>query len=643
MGFHPPHHHHGFEQEKYERKTPSRVLISRLLRYVTPYKKELTLVLIATVTTSIAGIIGPYILGREIVSRYILRSDFAGLQLIILIFIGVLLVNWIANTFRTRGMGRIGENMLFKMRSELFSHLQELSFIFFDRSDSGDIISRVTNDTDSIGDAFTSGVIQVISDILSLTLVVIVMFSINVQLSLASFLVVPLILASALAFNSKFRAAYRATRAKISGVTSKLQEGISGVREIKSFTRERDTIEDFRQANLQDFQANLQATRVWGAFFPTIQIIQAIGSGIVMIYGGMLAFSGALGPIEDAIGTLITFLMYVGMFFGPIFDLTNFYNTVQSALAAAERIFELIDTQPEVRDREDATEMSPIKGEIVFENVTFEYDPKYPVLHNVSLHVKPKETIALVGPTGAGKSTTIKLLSRFYDLKSGAVKIDGKDIRSVTQESLHRQMGIVLQDTFLFTGTIMDNIRYGRLEATDEEVMNAAKMVGAHEFILQLPNGYNTKIGERGAGLSVGQKQLISFARALLRDPAILILDEATSSIDPYTDLLIRRAMEVLLKDRTSIIIAHRLSTVRNADRILVIDNGRIVEEGSHIELMEKGGLYRHLYEMQFKAPKEIGEEQVILAEVPTRKNPRAESQAGPRKNQPRDEKKHRE
>jgi len=295
------------------------------------------------------------------------------------------------------------------------------------------------------------------------------------------------------------------------------------------------------------------------------------------------------------------------MLFGPILDLTNVYNMIHSALAAAERIFGFIDTQPEIRDRDDALDMPPIKGEIVFENVTFGYDPKYPVLHDVSFNVKPSETIALVGPTGSGKSTIIKLLSRFYETQSGSIKVDGQDVRQLTQRSLREGMGIVLQNTFLFAGTIMDNIKYGKLEATDEEAVNAAKTVEAHEFIANLPNGYDTRIGEGGARLSVGQKQLLSFARALLRNPAVLILDEATSSIDPLTDILIRRATNVLLKNRTSIIIAHRLSTVRSVDRILVIDNGRIVEEGSHRELMEKGGFYRHLYEMQFKEPEELG------------------------------------
>jgi len=603
MGWHP---YHRFREGRTERKTPSKVLIARLLRYFLPHKLFLGIIFLSIIVTSIADILSPYLLGKEIVSKYILRADFAGLWKMILAFIGVTLVGWAASALRTYSVGKIGQSMLFKMRSGLFVKLQNLSFSFFDKADSGDLISRVTNDTDSIGEAFTSGAISVISDIVSMSLVIVVMFVINVQLTLVSLLIVPLIVVVALLFNSKFREAYMATRAQISKVTSKLEQSLAGVREIKSFVKERDVIKEFREVNLQDFEANMQATKVWGAFFPTIQLIQAIGSGIVMLYGGYLAFSGALGPLEDAIGTLITFLIYVSSFFGPIFDLTNFYNTVQSALAAAERIFELLDMEPEIKDSEDAVDMPPIKGEIIFENVTFGYDPQHPILHNINFRIKPRETVALVGPTGAGKSTIVKLISRFYEPQSGTIKIDGYDIRRVKQRSLRSQMGIVLQDSFLFTGTIMENIRYGKLDATEEEVINAAKLVGAHEFISKLPEGYNTEIGERGAGLSVGQKQLISFARALLRNPAILILDEATSSIDPYTDLLIRKAMKKLFKNRTSIVIAHRLSTVREADKIFVIDNGHIIEEGTHEELIKRGGLYKHLYEMQFKEPEAV-------------------------------------
>lgn len=606
MSWHPHHHPPLPEVKETTRRMPSREIFARLIEYLKPYKKWVVAVTIAVIVTSITGIVSPYILGREIIAKYILRGNLQGLQRIIIFFIGIQVANWIANTIRTYGIGRIGQSLLLRMRSDLFSHLQELSFSFYDKSDSGDLISRVTNDTDAIGEAFTSGLIQVVSDILNLLMIVIVMFSINVQLSLASMIVVPLMILAAVLFNSKFRAAYQMQRTKISSVTSKLQESISGIREIQSFTREGDFIEEFKRTNLENLQANLQATKVWGLFFPTIQLIEAAGMGVVILYGGWLAFNGMLGPIEDAIGTLITFIMYVRMFFGPIFDLTNFYNTIQSALAAAERIFEILDVEPEIRDCEDAVEMPPINGEIEFRNVTFEYKPGKPVLRNISFHIKPKETIALVGPTGAGKSTIIKLICRFYEPKSGQILIDGYDISKVKMKSLRRQIGIVPQETFLFSGTVMDNIRYGRIDASDEEVIAAAKIVGAHEFIERLPRGYETRIGEGGAGLSVGQKQLIAFARALIRNPAILIMDEATSSIDPYTDLLIRKAMRALLKDRTSIIIAHRLSTVKDADRILVIDDGRIVEEGTHEELIEKGGLYSHLYEMQFKEPEPI-------------------------------------
>jgi len=600
----PPFH---VSEVKGERRTPARILLLRLLKYITPYKKELILVIITIIAASISNMVSPYILGREIIAKYILRADIAGLQMVILIFLGFLVLGWIANTVRTYLVGKIGENMLFQLRSEIFDHLQTLSFSFFDSWSIGDIVSRATNDTDSIGEAFMGGAIHVLSDIISLILIVGIMLTINIQLTLASMIVIPLLVISTVMFQSKFREAFRATREKISQVTSKIEESLSGIREIKSFSKEHDFIEDFQRVNLENMRANIRAAKILGAFFPTVQVIQAIGSSIVMIYGGILAFNGALGSIEDAVGTLVTFLLYVQTFFRPIQELTNFYTIIQSALVAAERIFELLDTQPEVKDSEDAIEISSIEGEIEFDKVTFGYNPDYPVLHNISFKIKPKEVVALVGPTGAGKSTIIKLLCRFYDPQQGSIKIDGRDIRMFTQRSLRKHMGIILQETLLFSGTVKDNIRYGKPDATDEEVINAARAVGAHDFIMNLPNGYETKVGERGLGLSVGQKQLIAFARAILKDPAILIMDEATSSIDPYTDLLIREAMKTLLKNRTAIIIAHRLSTVRSADRILVIDGGRIVEEGTHEELLRRKGLYYRLYQMQFKDVEPIG------------------------------------
>jgi len=551
------------------------------------------------------------------IDTYITQGELVGLSILSLIYIGITLVNWLSDSLRTYQLGWVGERMLFEMREQMFSRLQELSFSFYDQSEMGEIMSRVTNDTDSIGEAFFSGVINIISDIFSLVGIIAIMFFMSVPLTLVSLSVTPLILVISLLFQSHFRSAYRKTRTKIAEVTSRLQEGISGIREIQSFSRERDTMMDFRQANIENLQANLQATKVQGVFQPVVQMVGTAGIFVVLVYGGMLLMEGTL-----TVGTLIAFLLYIQRFFNPIFDLANFYNTVQGAMAAAERIFEVIDTKPQIKNASDAVELPSIWGEVSFEDVTFGYDPAYPVLHNINFHVEPKETIALVGPTGAGKSTIIKLLSRFYELQSGAIKIDGYDVRRVTQESLRKQMGTVLQENFLFAGTIMENIRYGRLDATDEEVIKAAEGVGAHEFIMRLPNGYNTEIRERGQGLSVGQKQLIAFARALLRDPPILILDEATSSIDPYTELIIKRALAILLKDRTSFVIAHRLSTVRNADRILVIDNGRIVEEGSHHQLMRKGGLYRRLYEMQFKEPEELTVTPMMVAPNPASKNP---------------------
>ncbi len=616
-GFHHhPHPSQGEEREGYVRKVPDRVLISRLIKYFFPYRKRLALILTAIIAVSLTGLVGPYLL-KMAIDTYITQGDLVGLSILSLIYIGITLVNWLSDSVRTYQLGWVGERMLFEMREKMFSRLQELSFSFYDQSEMGEIMSRVTNDTDSIGDAFISGIINVISDVLSLVGIIAIMLFMNATLTLVSLSVIPLILVTGLLFQPRFRSAYRQTRTKIAGVTSRLQEGISGIREIQSFSREQDTLTDFRQANIENLQANLQATKVHGAFHPAVQMVGTAGVFIVLVYGGILFMGGML-----TVGMLIAFLLYIQRFFSPIFDLANFYNTVQGTMAAAERIFEVIDTEPQIKDTSDAVELPLIRGKISFENVTFGYDPAYPVLHDINFHVKPKETIAFVGPTGAGKSTIIKLLSRFYELQSGVIKIDGYEIRKVTQESLRKQTGTVLQENFLFAGTVMENIRYGRLDATNEEVIKAAERVGAHKFIMQLPNGYNTEIRERGQGLSVGQKQLIAFARALLRDPPILILDEATSSIDPYTELIIKRALAILLKDRTSFVIAHRLSTVRNADRILVIDNGRIVEEGSHRQLMRKGGLYRRLYEMQFKEPEELTVAPMMVTPNPVSKNP---------------------
>jgi ATP-binding cassette subfamily B multidrug efflux pump len=596
---HGPRHRHGFgldyEEKKHTRKIPDRALIARLLRYSLKHKRRFTITVVAVVIVSLTGLLPPYVL-QVAIDNYMVNSDFAGLTLIAMILVGVYLVNWISDYLRTYQMSWMGENMVNELRKQLFSHLQELSFGFYDRSEAGEIISRVTNDTDTLSQIFVQGVLTLISDVLTLIGIVVIMLLLSVPMTVVAFSVIPPLILLIFVFQSRLRKAYRATRKKIAVVTSRLEQSISGIKEIQSFTREQDAIKDFRQANVENLQANVQAGKLFALLMPAVQIVGAIGTCVVLWFGGTSAISGSI-----TLGIVIAFLLYVNKFFHPLVDLATFYNTVQSAMSAAERIFVTLDTKPEIADAQDAVELSHAKGEIVFNHVTFGYDPDRSVLEDVNIHVESGKTLAIVGPTGAGKSTIVKLLSRFYELQKGTVTVDGWDVRKVTLNSLHKQMGVVLQEPFLFSGTIMENIKYGKLDATDGEVEQVTKIVGIHKFISSLPQGYETDVGERGSRLSVGQRQLVSFARALLSDPPILILDEATSSVDPYTELKIKNALTVLLKNRTSLVIAHRLSTVRKADNIIVINEGKIVEEGNHTELMKKKGIYHRLYKKQFK------------------------------------------
>lgn len=596
---HGPQHRHGFgldyEEKKHTRKISDRALVVRLLRYLLKYKRRFTITVVAVVVVSLTGLLPPYLL-QVAIDNYMVNSDFAGLTFMAMIAIGVYLVNWISDYLRTFQISWMGENMVNELRKQLFSHLQELSFGFYDRSEAGEIISRVTNDTDTLSQIFVQGVLTLISDVLTIIGIVAIMLLLSVPMTLAAFSVIPPLILLIFVFQSRLRKAYRATRKKIAVVTSRLEQSISGIKEIQSFTREQDAIKDFRQANVENLQANVQAGKLFALLMPAVQIVGVIGTCVVLWFGGMSTISGSI-----TLGIVIAFLLYVNKFFQPLVDLTTFYNTVQSAMSAAERIFVTLDTKPEIADAQDAVELIHAKGEIVFDHVTFGYDPDRSVLEDVNIHVEPGKTLAIVGPTGAGKSTIVKLLSRFYELQKGTVTVDGWDVRKVTLNSLHKQMGVVLQEPFLFSGTIMENIKYGKLDATDSEVEKVVKIVGIHKFINSLSQGYETDVGERGSRLSVGQRQLVSFARALLSDPPILILDEATSSVDPYTELKIKKALTVLLKNRTSLVIAHRLSTVRNADNIIVINEGKIVEEGNHTELMKKKGMYHRLYKKQFK------------------------------------------
>jgi len=584
-----------YEEETRTRKISDRALMARLLRYLLKYKRRFIITVVAVVVVSLTGLLPPYLL-KVAIDNYIKNSDLTGLTFISIILVGVYLVNWVSNYQRTYQMSWMGQNMVNDLRKQLFSHLQELSFSFYDRSEAGEIISRVTNDTDTLSEIFVQGVVTLISDVLTLMGIVAIMLWLSIPLTLAAFSVMPPLVLLMFVFQSRLRNAYRATRKKIAAVTSRFEESISGIREIQSFTREQDTMKGFRQANVENLQANVQAGKLFALLMPAVQIIGAVGTCVVLWFSGILTISGGI-----TLGIVVAFLLYVNQFFSPLVDLATFYNTLQSAMSAAERIFVTLDTKLEITDAPNAIELSYVKGEIVFNHVTFGYDPIRPVLKDVNIHVDPGKTLAIVGPTGAGKSTIAKLLSRFYETQKGTITVDGYDVQKITLNSLHKQMGVVLQEPFLFSGTIMENIKYGKLDAPDDKVKQVAKIVGIHEFISSLPQGYETNVGERGARLSVGQRQLVSFARALLRDPPILILDEATSSVDPYTELKIKKALSVLLKNRTSLVIAHRLSTVRNADNIVVIDEGKIVEEGNHVELMKKKGMYYRLYEKQFK------------------------------------------
>jgi len=444
---------------------------------------------------------------------------------------------------------------------------------------------------------------------LSLGIIITIMVGMNAQLALYSFITLPLFIWVTFVFRGHIRDAWRQVRVRIARVYANLQESISGVRVTQSFAREEENARIFDSVNYRYFEANMRATILGSLFMPSVEVVGAIGTAIVLYFGGRIIVADILAGIDPPtlrIGVLVAFILYLERFYQP--DLSGFYNTLQSAMASCEKIFAIIDTEPAIKDAPDAVKLPEIEGEVEFQNVVFSYDGEEVVLKDISFTAEPGQRIALVGHTGAGKTSIINLLARFYEPQGGCVLIDGYDISRVTQESLRSQIGIVLQDTFLFSGTVRDNIRYGKLDATDEEIVQAARAVNAHEFIMNMDNGYDTQVQERGSKLSVGQRQLVSFARALLRDPRILILDEATSSVDAYTELIIQNALQTLLSGRTSFVIAHRLSTVRDADVILVLDEGEIIEQGTHDELLERDGHYRMLYEMQFRQEDEAAD-----------------------------------
>lgn len=573
---------------------------ARLFSYIKPYAKQLLpFIILMMVLGTVTKLAVPYITGVAIDKAIQPATGAPSLTLLYgltALALGLYLIQWAANAYRIKYTNIIGQRVIYDLRSDLFSHIQRLSFSFFDKRPAGSVLVRVTNDVNSLQDLFTNGAVNVMIDCVQLLGIVVILMLINWKLGLAVMLTVPLMFFVSTKLRKIIRLSWQEVRMKNSRINSHLNESIQGIRVTQAYTQEKENMKYFDNMNASSKKSWDKASALNQSFGPLIEITGGLGSMILFWYGATLIASG-----EIMIGTLVAFASYVGNFWDPINRLGNMYNQLLVAMASSERIFEFMDEQPSVADKPGAQPIPRINGDIVFDKVTFEYVANRPALREIDLHVTAGQSIALVGHTGSGKSTIINLISRFYDIKSGTIKIDGYDIRDVTLESLRGQISIVLQDTFIFSGTIRDNIRFGRLDATDEEVENAAKAVHAHAYIEKLPKGYDTEVEERGNVLSMGQRQLLSFARALLADPRILILDEATASIDTETELRIQEALKVLLQGRTSFIVAHRLSTIRHADHIVVLDHGQIKEEGTHAELIQKQGIYNGLIEAQFR------------------------------------------
>lgn len=573
--------------------------LRRLYTYMRPYRKQLMPVILMMVIGTLTRLTIPMLM--MVVIDRIIDPDKGSGNVTALVFTGVGMlalyaVQWASNTYRIKYTSIIGQKVIYDLRKHLFEHIQKLSFRFYDKRPAGSVLVRVTNDVNALQDLFTNGVVNLLMDCIQLIGIVIILLGLNVKLGLAVMITVPIMFFVSTSLRKKIRFAWQDVRMKQSRINAHLNESIQGMKVTQAYAQEKDNMSFFNHMNTDNIKSWNKASALNQAFGPIIEVTSAVGTCILFWYGAMLIQDGVL-----TVGLLVAYANYIGNFWEPINRLGQMYSQLLIAMASSERIFEFIDEQPTVGEAPRAKSLPSIKGDVTFDNIVFEYEKDRPALKGVSIKVEAGQSIALVGHTGSGKSTIINLLCRFYDPVQGRVLIDGIDIRDVSIESLRSQVGLVMQDTFIFAGSIRDNIRYGRLDATDEDIVKAAQAVHAHDFIMSLPDGYDTQVEERGNVLSMGQRQLLSFARALLANPRILILDEATASIDTETELKIQEALKVLLKGRTSFMIAHRLSTIRNADEIIVLDHGRIVEQGNHEALLAKKGVYNGLIEAQYK------------------------------------------
>jgi len=608
-----------------EKARNPRMALMRLARYLLPFKFRIAIIIVLVIASTLLSLLLPYLIGVTI-DRFIVGKDVTGLSRMVLIVLGVGIASYLASAGQGLMMASISQRALRTLRKDLFDHMQTLSLSYFDKRPAGELMSRFTNDVDAIGQALTLNAIQLVTSLLSLAGIVVIMFLLNIWLALGSLLVLPIMIVVVLLIGKSTLRGFRDLQTKLGLLNGMMEEAIGGERVIQAFGQQDVVLGDFDKINGATRDAGIAAFTYSMMIMPAMNVLGNIGVIVVAGLGGWLAIAGLA-----TVGTIAAFITYARNFTGPLRQLANLYNSIQTALAGAERIFDVIDEKPEITDAPGAAPLMEIKGDVAFDHVDFSYVDGVPVLRDVSFHAEPGQMVAFVGPTGAGKTTMVNVMSRFYDIQGGTILVDGKDIKEVKKDSLRRQLGTVLQDNFLFSDTVLENIRYGNLGATDEQCVEAAKLANADQFITRLPKGYKTLLAERGSNLSQGQRQLLAIARAVIANPRILILDEATSSVDTRTEMRIQRALLRLMEGRTSFVIAHRLSTIRKADQVLVIRDGSIVERGTHGSLMASRGFYYGLYMSQFKGTNNVerlGEAKVPQPDVRlkgvVRKRPRA-------------------